>query len=449
MTVDYKLGLIFAGISMICNGSFPAFSKLKFVVSCNIDPQIFNLYFIVGVIFSCIASYIVLLIQKESVDFTYLGVISGFLLALAGITTFAAIQYIGFAVGVAIWSGTAILVSFVEGLIHNPSLSNVPMTILGVILLIIGIVGVGLSEMVVNLCCGGNINPCVRMIEDINVVYGSNNPQTYPNAIGDKSNPYGIGSPNLGLDDKLITNNNGKHNNNHSKTHNNSHSIYNSVGGTDYNNAMISSPIDANNVATNDSDNEELNVLNDVVTGSPVIRQVGDDEYVDMNVRKIDKNTNDNKGPMALILGIFFAIITGFFGGSVGFPINFVEGNSKDIKFLISFAVGASIIIPITLIYGFCIKRNKISWHLKKCFIPGFLAGIVWNIGNLASLFAIPALGYNVAYPIMQSALIVGNIWGIFVFKEITNKSTILTILSFALMVIGGCVMLTIGVGGA
>ena len=126
-------------------------------------------------------------------------------------------------------------------------------------------------------------------------------------------------------------------------------------------------------------------------------RQVGDDEYVDMNIRKIDKNTNDNKGPMALILGIFFAIITGFFGGSVGFPINFVKGNSKDIKFLISFAVGSSIIIPITLIYGFCIKGNKISWHLKKCFIPGFLAGIVWNIGNLASLFAIPALGYNVA----------------------------------------------------
>ena len=139
MTLSVGYGILFAIISLLCNGSFSSLNKLPSVVQSKIDPQIFNLYFIFGVICSCILVFIILVGLGETVTVTYLGVISGFLLSLAGITTFASIRHIGLAVGVAIWSGTAILVSFIEGLLVDSKLYSWPMAIIGVIILLIGI----------------------------------------------------------------------------------------------------------------------------------------------------------------------------------------------------------------------------------------------------------------------------------------------------------------------
>lgn len=146
-------GILFAIISMICNGSFSSFNKLPSVVKSKVDPQIFNLYFICGCIASCILVYIVLVAMGETVTFTYLGVISGFLLALCGLTTFAAIGHIGLSVGVAIWSGTAIVVSFIEGLLIDSDLYSWPISIVGVIVLVFGIIVVSFSEVVAGCCC--------------------------------------------------------------------------------------------------------------------------------------------------------------------------------------------------------------------------------------------------------------------------------------------------------
>eukprot|EP01084_Bolivina_argentea_P221195 374697_1 len=98
-------GVLFAIVSLLCNGSFSSLNKLPSVVKSKVHPSIFNLYFILGTVLSCIAVYLVLIGMGETITITYLGIISGFLLSLAGITTFAAIGHIGLSVGVAIWSG--------------------------------------------------------------------------------------------------------------------------------------------------------------------------------------------------------------------------------------------------------------------------------------------------------------------------------------------------------
>ena len=151
--MDTTLGLIFAIVSMICNGSFSSLNKLPKVQASNVNPQVFNLYFITGVIISSISVYIVLIAMNDTVEFTYLGVISGFCLSVCGVTTFAAIKYIGLSIGVTIWSGTAILISFIQGFLAGTKAENLWIAIIGCVLLIFGIIGVGFSDKIVAKLC--------------------------------------------------------------------------------------------------------------------------------------------------------------------------------------------------------------------------------------------------------------------------------------------------------
>eukprot|EP01084_Bolivina_argentea_P190919 327969_1 len=356
MAFDTTWGLIFAIISMICNGSFSSLNKLNKVQASNINPQIFNLYFIFGVILSSITVYIILVFIGETVEFTYLGVISGFCLAICGFTTFAAIKYIGLSIGVTIWSGTAILISFVQGFIAGTTAHNLWIAIIGCILLIIGIIGVGFSD---------------KLIQMFYINNTSNDTQT----------------------DKLLVNA-----------------------------AMMASP--------------------ESVIGASFSEEQHS-KQLQHNGYNINSNSHTN-----VIFGAIFAVITGIFGGSIGFPSNWTNDNNSKLKYLISFAVGCCCIIPITFIWVFCFSSNKIKWHFNTCLIPGLLAGLIWNIANVASLYAIESLSYGVAYPIMQSSLIVANLWGIFVWKEVTDKNVIILLFVFCFIVMTGCGLITIGVIG-
>ena len=122
------------------------------VQACCVNPQVFNFYFVIGVIVSCLGVYLGLLAFGEPVSFTYLGVISGFCLSVCGVTTFAAIQYIGLSVGVTIWSGTAILVSFAQGFLVGETATHLYVAIMGCVVLVAGVVGAGCSEKLVELC---------------------------------------------------------------------------------------------------------------------------------------------------------------------------------------------------------------------------------------------------------------------------------------------------------
>merc|ERR1712173_356997 len=96
-----------------------------------------------------------------------------------------------------------------------------------------------------------------------------------------------------------------------------------------------------------------------------------------------------------------------------------------------------SLILPYTL-------ENEVKWHVKAGLLPGIIGGTLWNGANLSSLYAIDELGYSVAYPIMQSALIVAALWGVFLFKELKGWRVLGVLAVSGILVIGGAILLAI-----
>eukprot|EP01084_Bolivina_argentea_P040203 74298_1 len=343
MAISFGWGFTLAFISMICNGSFSSLNKLPTVQSSNINPQIFNLYFIFGVIISSILVYIITLLIGWTITFTYLGVISGFLLSISAVTLFATMKYIGLSIGVTIWSGTAILVSFAEGFIVSTDVEYLYIAIIGITILLIGVIGVGFSQQII---------------------------EKYYNHINQDS----------------------------------------------------------------------------IVSMTSMV--AAEYEIVDDTTLLIaDKNQNKIKN-IDMILGIFYAVLTGISGGTIAFPSNYTDENNEGVKYVISFAVGCCLILPITICWVYFISKGEVEWHFNTCLCPGIVAGVIWNVGNVASLYAIQSLGYNVAYPMFQSSLIIANLWGIFVWKEFKDRKVIATILTFSIVVLIGCGAITVGVNG-
>lgn len=59
----------------------------------------------------------------------------------------------------------------------------------------------------------------------------------------------------------------------------------------------------------------------------------------------------------------------------------------------------------------------------KAAALPGALAGVVWNGGNVSSILATGRVGLSVAYPIMQCGLFVAGAWGIVAFGELPGTA--------------------------
>lgn len=146
------------------------------------------------------------------------------------------------------------------------------------------------------------------------------------------------------------------------------------------------------------------------------------------------------------IFGIGYAVLVGIFGGSILVPLSFVESKYDGIGFLPSFGVGSIVSgATITSIYIFANKNTTPAWmQIFKTSPPGIAAGIVFNIGNICSIIAMGSggLSYGVAQPIMQCALFISGLWGIFYFKEVHGMIAISGFFLSGAVLIGGAVIL-------
>jgi glucose uptake protein GlcU len=151
-----------------------------------------------------------------------------------------------------------------------------------------------------------------------------------------------------------------------------------------------------------------------------------------------EETTSDNENT-SYAEGVLWACAVAFFGGSVLAPMHYVPPMEEGLVFLPSFGIGAMVLSP--LIYHlYSVRTGEMPpLHIKQALATGLVSGVTWNAGNFCSMLAIPAISYGVAYPIMQCALLVSGLWGIYAFHEITEHRTIATFwVGGVILVLGG-----------
>eukprot|EP00591_Stephanopyxis_turris_P002744 CAMPEP_0195522182 /NCGR_PEP_ID=MMETSP0794_2-20130614/20089_1 /TAXON_ID=515487 /ORGANISM="Stephanopyxis turris, Strain CCMP 815" /LENGTH=350 /DNA_ID=CAMNT_0040651873 /DNA_START=15 /DNA_END=1067 /DNA_ORIENTATION=- len=123
--------------------------------------------------------------------------------------------------------------------------------------------------------------------------------------------------------------------------------------------------------------------------------------------------------------GVMWACAVGLSGGSILAPLHYVPPEEEGLIFLPSFGIGAMLTAPALFYLSKVFTGEYPILHVRDALATGMLSGFIFNIGNLLSIIAIPAIGYGVAYPILQCAILVSGSWGIYLFKEITDRNTI------------------------
>jgi len=147
-------------------------------------------------------------------------------------------------------------------------------------------------------------------------------------------------------------------------------------------------------------------------------------------------STNDYKR------GVVWALFVGLSGGSILAPLHYVPPSQQGLVFLPSFGIGAMLTAPLAYCLHAFFSSEKPNFHVKEASGTGLLSGLLWNIGNLLSIIGIAAIGYGVAYPIFQCAILVSGVWGIYVFHEIRETGTIVVFwVGGVILVAGGALL--------
>jgi hypothetical protein len=138
-------------------------------------------------------------------------------------------------------------------------------------------------------------------------------------------------------------------------------------------------------------------------------------------------------------MGILGAVVNGAWGGLNLIPLHYARRDEglSGAGYLISYASGSMLVcIAIWVgIFLYHLVRREYNvqealnhlpaWHVRELGIPGFLAGILYSIGNFCSILAVTYLGQGVGYSFCQGQLLISGLWGVFFFGEIQGRETI------------------------
>ncbi|MFW5775049.1 MAG: GRP family sugar transporter [Chitinivibrionales bacterium] len=128
-----------------------------------------------------------------------------------------------------------------------------------------------------------------------------------------------------------------------------------------------------------------------------------------------------------------FSPLTGMFFGAYLIPMSI--SRLTPLEFLPGMAAG----IVLGGLFIRFVLRPRIY---KPVFSWGLFAGILWNVGNVGSFFAITYLGYGIGFAMTQLALFVGVSWGAFYFKEVTGRTPLLRLFFSAAILFSGAALL-------
>jgi len=147
------------------------------------------------------------------------------------------------------------------------------------------------------------------------------------------------------------------------------------------------------------------------------------------------------------ILGIIAAFTSGVFGATQNVPLKNAPPEAHGIAYVISFGIGAVIIISIfTAIYvafRWFMKMGLPTVNPKLSIVPGTIAGLLWSAGNICNIYATLAYGATVGFPLVMCNMMVAGCWGVFYYNEAKSyKLKGLFVLSCATL-LGGVTLLS------
>jgi glucose uptake protein GlcU len=154
-------------------------------------------------------------------------------------------------------------------------------------------------------------------------------------------------------------------------------------------------------------------------------------------------------------LGLLSAIFNGCWGGSIMVPMHYAPPNAHGMGYVISFAIGATIItIGLWIVrfsYYYFYENMTLhgsyhslpSFHFRIMWKPGGIAGLLWSIGNLSSMISVQHLGEGVGYSLTQASMLISGMWGIFYFKEVEGVTIRIKWFLSALVTILGILLLS------
>eukprot|EP01127_Copromyxa_protea_P000410 TRINITY_DN10339_c0_g1_i1.p1 TRINITY_DN10339_c0_g1~~TRINITY_DN10339_c0_g1_i1.p1 ORF type:complete len:411 (-),score=79.90 TRINITY_DN10339_c0_g1_i1:26-1258(-) len=150
------------------------------------------------------------------------------------------------------------------------------------------------------------------------------------------------------------------------------------------------------------------------------------------------------------ILGVVLSIISGALYGTNLTPPEYVMNHCDNkcsqngLDYVFTHFSGIFITSTLYFLLYVMVKKNQ-PYINPEIALPGFVSGVMWAGAQTLALFATPLLGFSVSFPIFSTIPgLVGSLWGILVFKEISGLRNYMWFLVAALLVSGSVVSVSL-----
>lgn len=363
--------------------------KIRRTQESGISPMLWQFYFAVG-----IALVTPLILILAELRWTWYGLAAAALWVPANSSAFFVINFIGLAIGVAVWSALSVVVSFCWGFfVFRDPIDSVVMACSGVLLISLGIVGLSLAS-----------SGWLEQAMFLKPVYAW-------------------------IDRRWPT-----------KPHDDAVELSRFDDGRSSDADATGSyvPLQQRDADANAVDGPEGTTSDQLETG-------GDDGNDDIGASTVERP--QTKSTRDFWFGLALSSFIGLTNGSMLVPARLTSCDTQGLFFVFSFGVGVAIVSPILACLYFLILRQKPEFKLRQVFAAGLGAGALWFVGNVGAILAGQNLGLAIGFPLVQCQLVFSGAIGIFWFRELKDKVAIAFWALSVLVVIAGAFLLA-GSGG-
>jgi hypothetical protein len=392
---------------MLAFGSFGVPIKSRVATALDIDPLVMQTY---KTIVCFLTSWIVLGFGEE-LHFTPWGIVSGLFWVPGGVATIYAVKAAGLAIGIGIGSSFIVLVSFVWGIfVFDEQIHSRTGACGAILCIMVGLLGMSYYSSPVAQAAHAALD-----LEDNGSLSLSGSMNYEPVTMAssyDENDDHSINHNNHEADDAMLAVMAG-----------NKISLTDRTAQTNYSDSMPSEADDELVVDRCDDDDDDDGIMHEEGSARHAAHSEAGSTMQSSHVVMCGGVVMTKRR-----LGMLSAMFCGIWGGSILAPMKWCKSDVKGVGYLISFAIGASLVTLWLWImrYGYYIHKygspraayeQLPSFHFRAMWKVGGLCGLLWSIGNFFSLYSVLYLGEGVGYPLVQTSIFVSGLWGIFYFK--------------------------------